>query len=264
MSQLLLSNPLDAWAHFLWTAFALALVYAVAVLVVLQTSKDFGMRRHFNRGQFARAAPVAQGADRQACDQLIHLASANAPDALFGLTIEKIAGQIGLAATAVLENPKRYPEILRWLATGHADAPAQPSAAAAVPAALRADPSDVALLLGSDPAALRRTMEAPQRTPEQSDALQAYTDARTRVSHHIQRTIDRLQATATQRWGRRVQICSLALSLVLGILSCAAASAVVPPEQTRLPLFLTLLAVAGIGGLIAPVLRDFQARFTDS
>lgn len=266
-------------AHLTWEALALGLAYGLLSMAILQLVKDLYLRRAFNGREFehwigvgARAArdlklpkspevpPMTpKEVEADARRDLLSLSCAGDEDALFGLPIEKLAGQINVATNSVIETPPRHGPLL--LILGNAAAP-----------------QDLDLLLETDPSILRTSQrEKPFLTPveklqeEQSVKLSLdYADARTRVSHHIQRTIDVLQLSAEQRWTRLNQWLSIAISVVLGIMAGLTPLFFSQWFSSRYGVFTVgfflpvNIVLALIGGCLAPLLRDVTARLGQS
>lgn len=260
-------------ARLTWEGIALGVAYGLLSMAILQMVKDLYLRRAFNRGEFnhwfqvgaanlqeaiKQGIPVAppDGPPESAEDargDLLNLAAAGDEDALFGLPIDKLAGQINVAANSVIETPQRHRSLLTILSKGAA-------------------PVDVKLLLSTDPAILRpKPPEAfvPQTSQEATDEANRrfdYADARTRISHHIQRTIDVLQLSATQRWTRLNQWISVVSCFLLGLIIGLAPIVFKQWFSSRYGIFTvgTFLPVsvllALIGGCLAPLLRDLTAR----
>ena len=222
--------------------FAVALA-AVGVLSMafLQTLKDiFPLRRTFQAAWVrrwledqARRAPViptgsAVSAERAETD-LIRLATSGDRDALYDLPIEQVTGQMNAAAQLVLDFPWRHEHLFRCLAA-------------------QADVEDLRRLLDARP---------PERGPRPAlgaEEKAALIDARNRVTHQVQRGLDGLQIAAGYRWKLWLQVASITLSGVLvglGLLLFARERAL-----AHLPIY---LAMAVVGGFVAPVARDLVA-----
>jgi hypothetical protein len=254
-------------ARLTWEGIALGLAYGLLSMAVLQLFKDLYLRRAFNRTQFnywfdvgaesaTKAASSSTSTDppsvfaATARADLLNLASAGDENALFGLPIDKLAGQINVAANSVIESPQRHRELLTILGKG-------------------SNQADIDMLLNNDSAILRPAQEAsPEVLKANSDLRYNYADARTRVSHHIQRTIDVLQLAASQRWTRLNQWISILSCALIGLLigfaplvfrSWFSSHYGVFTVSGFLPVSVLL---ALIGGFLAPLLRDLTAGFT--
>ena len=160
---------------------------------------------------------------------LFRLATDGDDKALYDLPIEQLCGQINAAAQVVLDRPSDHPDLILCLASV-------------------ADPVDVA-----------RVMFPPQeakagRPNEEGEARRrhdSFVDARTRVTHQVQRAIDALQITAGFRWKFGLQVSSILLSgaiAALAVMKFASGAGVS-----------TVLVVGVMGGFLAPVARDLVA-----
>jgi len=237
------STAIGELAKLVWEGIALGLAYGLLSMAIIQIVKDMYLRRAFNRGEFDRWFPAGTDLDIARKD-LLNLAAAGDEDALFGLSIDKMAGQINVAINSVIENPGSHEELLRVLGRG-----------AARP--------DLDLLISTDPSKLQYRGDESEKDAKERIA---YADARTRVSHHLQRMIDVLQLSAAQRWARLNQWLSLAICCVIGLapaylwhwLSAGYGSIAF---STVLPASVILSL---IGGFLAPLLRDLTARSSRS
>ncbi|TAL17856.1 hypothetical protein EPN96_03625 [bacterium] len=150
---------------------------------------------------------------------LLKLSTAGDPMALYSLPIEQLCGQLNAAAQVVLDYPWEYPELLGCLST-HA----------------RID--DMRLLWR-------------QPSPDNPKPTQEQVDARTRVAHQVQRSIDGLQIAASSQWQYGLQVSSFVISFLIcyiGILSVNGNNN------------LATAVVFGLaGGFFAPVARDLLA-----
>ena len=225
-------------------AFATALA-AVGVLTMafLQTTKDMvPVRRWFQEWwtrawleRQAREAPSIPGpavrADLAETD-LIRLATSGDRDALFDLPIEQVAGQMNAATQVVLDYPWEHEHLLRCLAA-------------------QASVDDVRRLLDSRPPAAG---PRPQLSPDERSAL---IDARNRVTHQVQRSLDGLQISAGFRWKLYLQVASILLSglfVWIGLILFVRES--IELFVRHLPLY---VLTAIFGGFLAPVARDLVA-----
>jgi hypothetical protein len=223
-------------------ATALAAV-GVLSMALLQTAKDlFPLRRWFQaarvrawlRAQAAQAPPIpgaAVNADTAEAD-LIRLATSGDRAALFDLPIEQVTGQINAAGRIVLDFPWEHEHLFRCLAA-------------------QANADDVRKLIESRPPAQG---PRPALGAEEKSAL---IDARNRVTHQAQRSLDGLQISAGFRWKLYLQMTSIGLS---GLIVWAGLMLFVrePIEVfvRHLPLY---AATAVVGGFLAPVARELVA-----
>jgi|SRR5579859_3565117 len=178
----------------------------------------------------ANSATFETGPDRTVAERdLFKLATDGDSDALYDLAIEQLCGQINAAAQVVLDRPSDHPDLMLCLASV-------------------ADPVDIARVM-FPPA------EAKAARPVDDDEARrrhdSFVDARTRVTHQVQRAIDALQITAAYRWKFLLQLCSILLSgaiAALGVWKFA-------PQTGALG----VLTVGVLGGFLAPVARDLVA-----
>ncbi|MDQ3169780.1 MAG: hypothetical protein M3Q55_06555, partial [Acidobacteriota bacterium] len=170
-------------------------------MALLQGVKDMlPVRRWFHRA-FVRAwlehkarahaatASVTPRADVALAD-LIELATTGDAHALFDLPIEQLCAQASAAAAQSLDYPARHEDLLRCLAAS-------------------ADPRDVEMVL-----------HAPEQEPSEVDAAHAraaLVDARTRVMHQVQRSLDALQIAAGYRWKWYMQLAAFGFSYALTV-----------------------------------------------
>ncbi|GBL47658.1 hypothetical protein SFMTTN_3500 [Sulfuriferula multivorans] len=163
---------------------------------------------------------------------LIRLATAGDPKAFYDLEIEQLCGQMNAAAQALLDYPERHSDLLSCLAA-------------------LAETEDVEILL---------TPSTPQ-VPGQPKP-QALVDARARVIHQVQRSIDGFQISAGFRWKWLLQVTSFGVSfLITGIgfsLSQPSVAKALETPWTRTQ-WITVVLVGLAGGFLAPIARDLIA-----
>jgi hypothetical protein len=245
-----------------WEVLILSIAYGLISMAAIQFLKDIFYREWFNRRAFYRWFDDMQGTPR-ALEQMIWLAAAGDKQALFSLTIDKMAGQIGVAANTVLEAPKQYSELLSVLAfskgfeatfgTDDKDRRTDFRSAFSDDASQAAD---ISLLVSTDLEKL--SIDLPD-----SRALRIqYADARTRVGHRVQRQIDLLQLRTTQRWMKFNQLLSLMIALYIGCIPVLAKNWLAQHYGFfRLASILPMsIALSLLGGWFAPILRDLVAH----
>ena len=209
----------------------------LVVMAIIQSAKDLLPVRRWFHDAFVRAwlahkarAHAARGGTepdpRAAFDDLVELATTGDAHALFDLPIEQLSAQVAAAASQGLDYPARHEDLVRCLAAS-------------------ADPRDVAAILG-----------APADTLSKDDA--ALIDARTRVMHQAQRSVDALQISAGYRWRWYLQLTAFALSAALTFAAVVAAGGDAPLTRR----LIDAVPLAFVGGFIAPVARDAIARLT--
>ena len=215
-------------ARLVWECIALSLAYGVAIVALLQFVNDISARRRFNRNALHKFLN-----DDNLRKELVALATAGDAQALYDLSIDKLAGQVNMAAVSIIETPSRHPELLRAMAA-------------------QANSEDVDLLINTSPDQFR-VPNLEFLPPDLQAQMSRLSDARNRVSHHIQRTIDALQISVAQKWKRRNQSVSLTLSFIVGVF----APLVHGREAFTFRVVIISVCLALLGGLLAPILRDF-------
>jgi len=214
------------------------------VMALIQSFKDmFPLRRLFHRrfvhawlrhkarDHAARAGHTPEAG--AALHDLIELATTGDAHALFDLPIEQLCGQAAAAASQSLDYPNRHEPLLRCLAAS-------------------ADPADLDLVMNA-PQQERAEVEGAGDT-----ARMLLVDARTRVMHQVQRSIDALQIAAGYRWTWYMQLLAFSLSYVLTVTAVLFAGSD-DPVGRRL---LMAIPLGLIGGFVAPVARDLVATWT--
>jgi hypothetical protein len=210
-------------------------------MALIQTAKDllpvrhWFQRRYVRRWLRAKAGDAREAADPVRAEQdLVRLATAGDARAFYGLPVEQLCGQMNAAATVVLDFPATHRDLLACLAA-------------------EADAADRAALVQA--AALGRAALERMRTGA-PDEYQVLVDARSRVTHQAQRSIDALQIAAGFRWKLWLQAASFAASCVLAVSS---ASLYRPPAVGALAAALAALPVGFAAGFLAPIARDIVA-----
>ncbi len=211
-------------------------------MALLQGVKDMlPVRRWFHRA-FVRAwldhkarDHAAHAAHEPCVDaalaDLIELATTGDAHALFDLPIEQLCAQASAAAAQSLDYPARHEDLLRCLAAS-------------------ADARDLEIVL-----------HAPEQEPSEVDAAHtraALVDARTRVMHQVQRSLDALQIAAGYRWKWYMQLAAFGFSYALTVAAVFAAD----DAGTVGERLMTAVPLGLVGGFVAPVARDFIATWT--
>ena len=243
--------------RLVWEGVVLGIAYGLISMSAIQFIKDFRLREQFHRAAFYRWFREMHGT-KEAAGQLIWLSAAGDKRALFSLTIDKMAGQIAVAATTIIEAPRKYSELLSVLAFSkefetafEAKTDPRPS-----PLADNSQLSDLYVLITTNLESL--SIE----TPDSRNLRVQYADARTRVGHRIQRQIDLLQLRTMQRWIRTNQLLSFLVPICIGFLPLFLRGWLsqhygIFRITSILPLSIVL---ALLGGWFAPILRDVIAR----
>jgi len=214
----------------------------LVVMAVIQSVKDmFPIRRWFHR-RFVQAwldhkASESRGPDTpsptRAGADLVLLATTGDDEALFDLPVEQMCGQVAAAAAQSLDYPARHKDLLRCLAAS-------------------ADPRDVNLVLTSAEQARAEVEQADEET------RMALVDARTRVMHQVQRSVDALQIAAGYRWKWYMQLTAFLLSYTLTVIAVL----LVDNGDSILRRLVVAIPLGIIGGFVAPVARDLVATWT--
>lgn len=181
----------------------------------------------------AEPAPPLAEAAALALRDLYGLATGGDARALYDLPVEQLAAQVNSAVQVVLDYPRRHAWTLIVLGRD-------------------ASPDDLRMLVGTDPGELRRRGDLAR---EEQQRLTEFVDARNRVTHQIQRTLDGIQIVMGNRWKWLLQVSAVVLSgaFIFGALT------LFNPEGTwRRHVPLSLL-IAILGGFVAPFARDLVA-----
>lgn len=213
----------------------------VLSMAVIQTAKDmFPIRNYFHRHYLKTwlrkkawsrkiMAEEFEKKEQQvnieiAEADLIRLATAGDAEAFYDLPIEQLCAQVNAATQVVLDYPADHQDLLTCLAS-------QASA--------------------SDLYTISKTEFTDVKQPKGQEEI----DARARVIHQVQRSIDGLQIAAGFRWKFYVQLASFAASFLLTIIGLSFQQNISAVLDN-----LSLIVFMGIvGGFLAPVARDLVA-----
>ncbi len=224
-------------------ATALAAVGVIS-MAFIQTIKDVLPVRRWFQAQWVRrwlrdqarqvpptlTAGVTSGNTAEV--DLVRLATSGDRAALYDLPIEQVTGQMNTAAQMVLDFPWLHQDLLCCLAA-------------------QADAGDLRRLLHAVPPV------AGPRPVLSADEKSALIDARNRVTHQVQRSLDGLMISAGFRWKFYLQLASF---LVSALIVWAGLVLFVHEPITvfvsHLPLY---VALSVLGGFLAPVARDLVA-----
>ncbi|MBI2833587.1 MAG: hypothetical protein HYX76_04065 [Acidobacteria bacterium] len=224
---------------------ALAAIGVVS-MAIIQTVKDlFPVRRLFQesflrgwlheRRRESQLAPKPD--DARAGQDLVRLATSGSSAAFYDLPIEQLAGQMNAAAALVLEFPARHRDLLGCLAS-------------------IAEPDDLRVLVER----ANQTRADLERLQQQAPGdYQALVDARTRVMHQVQRSIDGFQIAAGYRWKLYMQLAAFTISYVLTVLGVTINRPAGTPAFGGL---VAALPLGILGGFLAPVARDLVVAWT--
>jgi hypothetical protein len=177
---------------------------------------------------FATPSQTAAQLAASAHADLVRLATAGDDEAFHDLPIEQLCGQAQAAVQVVLDYPGLHPDLLKCLAA-------------------QADPEDINALLAP-------TDKTGQRPP-------SAVDARGRVLHQIQRSLDGLQIAAGYSWSTRLQVVSFTLSFVFTVIGLWLYSRGVHSNDVIISVtsFFKIVFVGLASGFLAPVARDLVA-----
>ena len=172
--------------QIVWPLASAALAISVIATAVVELFKDlFPIRRNFQRGFLAKwfsdrltaQSKAPTHAELLAAEaDLVHLATGGDRSAFYDLETPQLCGQMNAAAQIALAYPDRHQGLLRFLAP-------------------EADEGDLSKIQAGATA-------SPSAGTEMNELL----DARNRVTHHLQRSIDALQIAMGFRWKFYLQI----------------------------------------------------------
>lgn len=218
-------------------ALATVAIAFVATAFVQLLKELLPIRRRFQRSYLARwftarlkerGITVTTEQLKPAERDLIHLATGGDRNAFYDLETAQLCGQMNSAAQIALAYPDRHPDLLRFLAP-------------------EAEESDIDRILQtrSFPAQADMPM-SPQAQTDMNELL----DARNRVTHHIQRTIDALQISMSFRWKLYLQLTVYTICLLLALITILTTKG---PSRFS---WLEILVMAVVAGYISPVISD--------
>jgi len=211
----------------IWPLASAVLAIATTATALVQLLKDLlPIRRRFQRrflGSWFSERLAAQSkavADEQLIEaetDLIHLATGGDRSAFYDLEPAQLCGQMNAAAQIALAYPDRHPNLLRFLAP-------------------EADDGDIKTIIESG-------------TVQKEGDVNAVLDARNRVTHHLQRSIDALQISMGFRWKFWLQSVIYVVCFVLAFICLFA---VKRGGYT----VAEAIAVAVCAGFLSPVISD--------
>jgi hypothetical protein len=157
----------------------------------------------------------------EAEEDLIHLATGGDRDAFYDLEPAQLCGQMNSAAQIAVAYPDRHPALICFLAP-------------------EANDDDIDVIVKSAGA------DAEQNTPENVNKV---LDARNRVTHHLQRSIDALQIAMSFQWKFYVQA-------VVYVICFAAAFVSLFAVKRGGYTVAEAIAVAVVAGFASPIISD--------
>ena len=219
----------ERWSSYLGGIAALS-TFSMAIL---QTSKDLlPIRRIFHQWflkKWFKAKCGSTGNPEAAEKELVALATDGDKNAFYDLAIEQLCGQISAAAQIVLEYPGDHAQLLQCLAAE--------------------GPKGAIEHLTKQRGSLRENFESLKAAGATAE-MQSLGDAKTRMLHQVQRSIDGFQISATYRWKLYWQLASFILSMII---------AIVASHSQNFP-WSTSIFIGLSAGFLAPVARDLQAK----
>jgi hypothetical protein len=219
--------------QIIWPLGLTAIAIASIATALVELLKDlFPVRRAFQRNFLKRwfaerlaAKPNAGAIEfRKAEAELVRLATGGDRDAFYDLEPAQLCGQVNSAAQQVIAFPKRHSNLLRFLAP-------------------EADPNDVELLTSATNTTPGNAMTDPQEL----------FDARNRVTHQLQRSVDALQISMSFRWKFFIQII---INFVCFILAFGVVLAVKTSSWFSVA---EAIAVGLLAGFVSPLLSDLAS-----
>jgi hypothetical protein len=222
--------------------FASIFIIGALSMTLLQLLKDmFPIRFWFQRiwikrwiaDQLESVPRPKPGTVSDVEDDLLGLATSKKHEALYRLPVEQLCGQLNAALRAALENPDRHGDLISVFA--HA-----------------AGPADVDTFL-NPPESLRTALKADTAKPAD---IKPYVEARNRVSHQVERSIDSLQIILGGQWKLWMQSASLVLSLAFVFLGIG----MYWPVDWSMRGIFDRIAIGLFAGYVAPVVRDILGR----
>jgi hypothetical protein len=239
------------FAEAVWRLALTAIAIATLATAVVQLLKDllpvrrwfqrFFLRKWFrDRSVTKSVAPTSAPTKSTAASpvpfedaerELIRLATGGDYNAFYDLEPAQLCGQMNSAAQAALAYPNRHSALLRFLAP-------------------EAKEEDIEIVTGTTDSGAATNLTVAAGQPDDGNAPM---DARNRLAHHLQRSIDALQISMSFQWKFVVQI--------LVYIICLGASLVIvylvnPPARYSLIEVLTITIVAGF---LSPVISDLVA-----
>jgi hypothetical protein len=223
---------MQALPQIVWPLASAALAISMIATAVVQLLKDLlPIRRKFQRRFLAKwfsdrlAQPAKADTHKNligAENDLIHLATGGDRSAFYDLEPAQLCGQMNSAAQIALAYPDRHPDLIRFLAP-------------------EADEGDIQKIVDSSGAA-----------PTDASAMNEVLDARNRVTHHLQRSIDALQIAMGFRWKFWLQVIVYLICLFCAFVTLFAV------KQGEYTIW-EAIAVGIVAGFASPVISDFAA-----
>jgi len=167
---------------------------------------------------------------------LIGLATSGDIDAFYDLAIESLCDQMRKIMSVVLDYPQKHEKLLRCLARGVSDDD--------LDTVLRPDFSAKDTSTGADP----------------KDPFKVFAAAKGRILVQVRCSVDAIQTSIGFRWKFWLQLLSMILSAILGIIALnLGVTGAGKGDLSGTPEFWTSILIGLLAGFIAPVARDLIA-----
>jgi hypothetical protein len=215
-------------------------------MALLQTAKNvFPLRSWFQRGRLRRwlLATVkdssrSTGADvcaSKAETDLISLATSGDENAFYNLPIEDLCSQVRNAVPVILDYPTLHVDLFYCLASE--------ASAADIRRLLEPPPPETFLKRGD------------QSSDDEKHAIREYAAAKTRLAAQVRCSIDAIQTSIGFRWKYFLQLASLVLSAIIGVIALRLGAG---PDHAYPTVGATIM-IGLLSGFLAPVARDLVA-----
>ncbi len=221
-------------------------------MALLQTAKNtLPLRRWFQKYRLLRwltnsasqRCPCNERPDPlKAENDLISLVTSGDRNAFYNLPIEDLCAQMKGVITVILDYPSLHQDLLYCFASG-------------------AKPEDIRKML-QPPSVETFLRHGEHSSHEEKHAIREYAAAKTRLSVQVACSIDAIRMSIGFRWKLWMQIISLVLSAVLGVVALYLGIINDPnnPQAPGFPTKLgTTLIIGLLSGFLAPVARDLVA-----
>ena len=247
-----IQTAIDGTVTDLWpiaTALAAVGILAFATLELIKAfpvvrnwinSRLFRIRlkKNLRESNSVPRAEIAHEVDAEIAE-IAKLATGGDAWILFGLPAERMTGQINAAVQTALTYPEKYKKIIVALAHN-------------------ADIADVVIVTSGLP----KPANPIEPTSEERSAIEAFSNARTRVTAVIQRNLDVIQIYVADRWALINQISAVLVSTVIISIVAFPSMTIFKPQ---IPVVGDIIQLGKwalfslIGGMVAPVAKDIVA-----
>jgi hypothetical protein len=174
---------------------------------------------------------------RKVEEDLISLATSNDISALYNLPSDELCDQIRKVVSVILDYPEFHRDLLRCLARG-------------------ASRSDVNTLMKEQ----ESTGDDNQFPENQKEAFRKFSEAKGRILVQVRCSVDAIQTSIGFRWKFWLQLISMILSGILGVVALnLGAINSDKGAMDRPAIFWTSVLIGLLAGFLAPVARDLVA-----